>query len=388
MRRCSAIFVIILVVGGAVAAGSDASGVKRWGAYGSTRFDQDRVPTAVSIPQGHGVTVKIDAGNAASYALSSDGTLWAFGKNSHGELGNGTTEPSMSPVAVTFPAATTITAVGEGDATGFAVDSTGQAWSWGSEQREEGEGPAQSLCLGRQTGDVLTPRKVPGLTGVRAVQAGATHVIWLMQDGTVETCGANYLGQLGIGNSGLGMSYVPVKVPGLSDVVEVSAGQATTCARTAGGEVYVWGGDLHGQVGNGVEEETGVFSPFHVPLPAPASDISCGGNYRKNGSTLALAGGVLYGWGDDEKGQLGDGQTTNKASPAVATDTLGLKLTQVITSGAYSLGVNAAGNVYGWGWDYEFTIATRGQFELHLEPLLIDTGALEVSGTAFDSLER
>jgi alpha-tubulin suppressor-like RCC1 family protein len=388
MRRLVICVTLLSVLSAAVNASAD---IKRWGAYGSNTFDLQQSPTVEPVPAGHGSIVKVDGGNSATYALSSDGTLWAFGTNGRGQLGDGTKEKSATPIPVSFPAGIKIAAVGQGRAVAFAVDSTGQAWAWGRapEESEEGEeGYAQSLCLGPQTRDVLKPQRVPGLNEARAVQGAATHVLWLMDNGTVKTCGANSLGQLGIGSETPSASTTPVLVPGLTNVVEVSAGQATSCALTAGGQVYVWGGDEHGQVGNGEERKTGVFSPYHVHLPGPASEISCGGNYLSNGSTLALVEGVVYGWGDDEEGQVGDGQRANKTSPSLASETTLLGLTQVVTAGEYSLGVNVAGEVYGWGSNEKFGLATSKKHRMYMEPQLIDTGASEVSATAFNSVER
>jgi alpha-tubulin suppressor-like RCC1 family protein len=388
MRRLVSVLVLVVALSGA---GTAHAVVKRWGGYGSRGYGLRRKPVEVPTSPAKGEIVKVDGGNAASYALTSDGALWAFGKNGEGELGNGTTTPSLTPVQVKFPAGTDIVAIGEARSSGFAIDSTGQGWVWGRYPKKtrslKNEEAVPSLCLGQHSGDVLTPQPVPGLTGVRAVQGGSTHVAWLTDEGTVETCGANNHGQLGTGSAEPTSSLTPVVVPGLTGVQEISAGQADTCARTGFGEVYVWGSDQHGQVGNGTEEEA-VFSPTRVPLPGPASEISCGGNLLTNGSAVALVNGVAYGWGDDESGQLGDGQTVNKTSPVVASETKSLKLTQIITSGAYSLGVNSEGNVYGWGSNEKLTIGAPGKVAMSLTPRLIDTGAVEVSGTAYDSVDR
>lgn len=185
-------------------------------------------------------------------------------------------------------------------------------------------------------------------------------------------------------------------------MVEVSAGKATTCARTENGEIYDWGANDHGQIGNSEEENeeenegegeepagAGVSSPFHVPLPGPASEISCGGNRSGDGGELALVGGQAYGWGEDEEGEAGDEQTTNKPTPTLASATTSLNLVQVVESGSYSLGLSANGNVYGWGSNVGFTLAMPPrELELSLSPRLIDTGATEISATSFDSVDR
>jgi alpha-tubulin suppressor-like RCC1 family protein len=356
---------------------SASAAVYRWGAFGK----QEPQPTPLAVAGLNNEVVKIDAGNASGYALTSTGVVLAWGPNEHGQLGDGTTEASFDEaVRVHFPEGVKIVAIGEERASGFAVDSAGHGWAWG-------EGAGGSNCVGENVMDVTEPREIPGLSNVEAVQGGSTHSMWLLRDGTVMMCGENRDGRLGNGATG-GKTNTPVEVPGLSNVVEVSAGQAVSCARTASGAVFDWGGDEEGQIGNGVFESA-VPSPYRVPLPEAAKQISCGGNVPTDGSTLVmLERGGIYGWGADGRGQIGDGQTEDKASPTPASVTAGLDLTQVIASGEYALGVNAVGDVYAWGSNERGTLGTTQTGRMSLTPLLVDTGAVEVSGTAYDSADR
>ncbi len=355
---------------------ASAATVKHWGSYGLA----DRQRTPVAIPNLNDVS-QIDAGNDMSYVLERNGTLWAFGENEVGELGDGLTTASLEEaVRVIFPPGVDIVAIGEAESSGYAIDSTGQGWAWG-------KGGEESLCLGEGEEDITEPEKVPGMTDAAAVQGGAHHVLWLLKNGTVETCGSNRDGELGVGHT-VTKSGSPLAVPDLLDVVEVSAGQLSSCARTASGAVYEWGGDMNGQIGNGVRK-TGVYEPFKVPLPGPASEVSCGGNKARDGSTLALVNGTVYGWGADSFGQVGDGQTVDKLSPVIATATRALDLTQVVASGASSLGLSADGDVYAWGSNEGDALGSseRKHLKYALTPLLVDSGAEEISGTAFNSLD-
>lgn len=360
-----------------VLSSSASAAVHRWGAFGR----QGELPAPSLVTGTEGAVVKIDAGNASSYALMAGGAVLAWGQNQQGQLGDGTTEASFDEVVrVHFPVGVKIVAIGEERASGFAVDSTGHAWAWG-------EGAAGSNCMGGEMENLTEPREIPGLAKVTAVQGGATHSVWLMQNGTVMTCGLNKDGELGNGETG-GSSSTPVLVPGLSNVVEVSAGQGVSCARTASGAVFDWGNDSEGQVGNGVFEPA-VPTPYEAPLPGASTQISCGGNVQRNGTELAiLQGGGVYGWGADQKGQLGDGQTENKASPTPASVTSKLGLIHVVSLGECSLGLNAEGDVYAWGSNERHTLGTTKKLRMSLTPLLVDTGAQEVSGTAYDSSDR
>ncbi len=373
--RCLTALTVLLVL--LLAAAAPAQ-VQRWGSYGK---GGEATASPTTIPGVEDVTA-IDAQNQASYMLESNGTLWAVGEGKTGELGDGLTEQDFgAAVQVGFPSGTEIVAIGEARSAGYAIDSHGHGWAWG--KAFEG-----SLCLGGVDEEVvLTPREVT-IEDVKAVQGGSDHVLWLMSNGTVEACGLNKDGELGTGPH-IKRSDTPVPVVGIPErVVEISAGQASSCARTEAGDVYDWGGDANGQVGNGVEEKA-VYEPFHVPLPGPASEVSCGGNVSKNGHTHALVEGVLYGWGADSDGQIGDDDTSNKPYPTPATTPI--LFSHVIASGEFSLGLTPTGEVYAWGSNTDETLATgmvRKAPKLSLTPLLVSTGQVEISSTAYNAMER
>jgi alpha-tubulin suppressor-like RCC1 family protein len=344
----------------------------RWGTYFGGDGGGFTQPLPTTVPGLEEGVVALAASNSASYALK-DGAVFAFGDGGAGELGDGSTAASpATPVQVSFPAGVIVVSIGEAKNTGFAVDAAGQGWAWGG--GEQGD-----LCLGKPaTKKVLTPEKVPGITNAVAVAGGQNHVLWLLADGTVEACGTNEEGQLGVGES-VGKSTTPVKVPGLSGVVEISAGNVTSAAREASGAVYMWGGDEAGQIGTGTEAE-GVFEPFHVPLPGPASEVSAGGDLGSNGHTLALVRGEVYGWGADNSGQIGDGVKANKPTPV---DT-GLKFSTVVASGACSLGLSG-GELWAWGGNSGQALGT-GAAGRQPDPGLVASGVSMISGTAMNSL--
>lgn len=349
----------------ALPASADANAVMRWGSFGTP----PGAPTPTAVEGLSNVTA-IDASNASAYALESNGSVWAWGNNRGGQLGNENPEGSPNrAVRVPLPAGVTITSIGEAEFVGFAIASNGHAWTWG-----EG-GPAACLSYG---GYFTPPTEVPGIANAVAVQGGGHHTLWLLSNGTVEACGSNAQGQLGV--SGIAASDTPVQVPGLSDVVEISAAERTSCARTASGAVYDWGANWEGQIGNGeISEEEGVFAPYRVPLPGPATEVSCGGNVRSNDYTLALVGGQVYGWGADGAGQIGDEETGDKPSP-VAT---GLYFSKVVASGGTSYGVDQPGDAWAWGSAFENALGD-GKARNTLVPILVDEGVSAISATAHD----
>lgn len=346
--------------------------VKQWGLAEPGGYAA--VPSTVA---GLEDVVAVDAGNGSRYALEANGTVMAWGRGASGDLGNGKRQSTATPVRAVFPAGVKIVALGEAEFEAYAIDSTGQGWAWGL-------GDAGSLCLGGEK-KLTIPEKVPGMTEAVAVQGGEHHVLWLLKNGTVEACGLNAAGQLGVG-AGIGEAATPLPVPGLTGVLEISAGNKSSAARTSSGAIYMWGANFNGQVGIGSSANR-IYKPSRVPLPGPATDISAGGDFFYNSHTLALVQGVPYGWGADDSGQVGDGQTADKRSPVVSTAWSGLDLTQIAAGGESSFGLTAKGDVYALGSDEGEALGTglRGS---SLTPLLIDTGVAEISATALDAMDR
>jgi alpha-tubulin suppressor-like RCC1 family protein len=350
-------------------AGASAA-VKRWGSYDAFKGLESTPTEITNLSE----VVAVDASNSSTYALESHGTVWAVGENSAGELGDEQTAPSpIEAQQVRFPPAVTIKAIGEAEDSGFAIDTTGQGWTWG-----------ETLCLGAGGNHhFAAPQKVPEITDARAVQGAGHHVLWLLEDGTVEACGANNAGQLGVG-PGISKSASPVAVPGLSNVVEVSAGERSSCALTGTGTVYDWGSDRGGQVGNGAFEEA-VYSPFEVPLPGPASELSCGGDLRIDGHTLALVGGEVVGWGTDRSDQIGDCAGQSVCADKPTPTSTGLHFSEVVAGGADSFGLTAAHELYGWGNNRGRGLGVPGV--TLFAPTLIESGIQMISATSKNTVD-
>jgi hypothetical protein len=276
------------------------------------------VPTQIS---GFTATA-VAAGCYHSLALEADGTVWAWGNNSNGELGiggaaagtcagfgGGGNNCSEQPVQV--PGMTNVIAIAAGVAFSLALKSDGTVWAWGENY---GNAPVQ----------------VPGLTGVTGISAGSYHALAVEADGTVWAWGQDIYDSLGPGATGT--TYVPVQVPGLTDIVAVGAGGWHSLALSADGTVWAWGRNSEGQIGTGTPTTSGCDCvPAPVQVPGLANVTMVVGGLL---SSFALeTDGSVYAWGYNEDGELGNG--TFSSGSATPTQVSGLAGVTSIAAGAY-----------------------------------------------------
>ena len=280
-----------------------------------------------------GVTA-IAGGASAGYALKSDGTVYAWGYNFLGQLGDGTSTSSATPVQVS--GLTGVTAIAGGGDAGYALKSDGTVYAWGSNgSGARGHGTSTSSA---------TPVQVSGLTGVTAIAGGAYAGYALKSDGTVYAWGSNALGQLGDGTT-TNSSATPVQVSGLTGVTAIAGGGSTGYALKSDGTVDAWGYNFFGQLGDGTTTTNGCECS---PTPVPVSGLTGVTAIAGGGAGYALkSDGTVYAWGSNVGGQLGDGTSTSSATPVPVS---GLTGVTAIAGGAYTgYALKSDGTVYAWG---------------------------------------
>jgi alpha-tubulin suppressor-like RCC1 family protein len=265
-------------------------------------------PLAVSLPSGTTVTA-VAAGELHSLALTSTGLVFAWGNNVTGQLGNGTTTNSSTPVAVSLPLGTTVTAIASGYYHSMAVTSTGQVLAWG-------ENAFGALGNGATTNS-STPVAVSLAAGttVTAIAAGGRHSLAVTSTGQVLAWGRNDFGQLGNGTTTQSSTPVAVTLASRTAVTAIAGGSNHSLALTSTGQALAWGYNLNGQLGNGTT--TNSSTPVAVSLSSgtTATAIAAGSFH-----SLALTStNQVLGWGTNDSGQLGNGTTAaSTLTPVVA----------------------------------------------------------------------
>ena len=242
--------------------------------------------------------------------------MQCWGNNHFGQLGNGGTTNSTTPVAVIGISDATALSVGYSHS--CAITGEGTVKCWGSNSFGQlGDGGTNST----------TPVTVSGINDATALSAGQMHTCAITSQGAVKCWGENRNGKLG--NGGGAISTTPVAVSGISNATAVAAGVEHTCAITGEGTVQCWGWNGFGQLGTG--STTSSTTPVTVGGISNATALAAG-----HAHTCAIInGGMLQCWGNNRYGQLGNGEssfyTTAQdvvGSPFVA-DNVSLLLRQV-----------------------------------------------------------
>jgi alpha-tubulin suppressor-like RCC1 family protein len=292
-----------------------------------------------------GVT-QVSAGDDHGLALTTDGTVWAWGSDAEGQLGNGSVSVPPVTVPVQVAGLTGVTQIAAGHYFSLALTSDGSVWAWGDNSFGElGNGSSGSM------GDTDVPVQVPGLTGVSQIGAGNSFSLARRSDGTVWAWGDGAFGELGNGTSGTGTySDVPIQVPSLTRVTQITAGPDwAMAARTQGfittlTSVWTWGRNDDGQLGDGTltsRSTPGEVGGISVP---GIREIAAGGDF----ALVLGSDGSVWGWGGDFDSQLGNSPTFAWTAPV---ETIGMDsgITQVSAGASHVLALRSDGTVLAWG---------------------------------------
>jgi alpha-tubulin suppressor-like RCC1 family protein len=358
--------------------------VDHWGAFFGDQHVRDRNltlrPAGLTFPDFAPVQ-QVGSSNSTQYALLTDGTLWAWGQGSRGQLGNGSTRSSFTAaVQVQFPHGTKIAYIAT-DAmpydTALAVDTHGHAWGWGMNKAGE-------LCLGNTT-MYTTPQELPLAAPVTSLAGASGHAVYDAA-GRVLSCGSNDGGVLGAGSPRRFAHHTPVPVRGLGSqpVAALVSAFDNAGALLADGRYYDWGFNPSGQLGDGTLTSSDV--PVQVSLPQPVTQVAQGGSAPTNGQTLVeLADGTFWSWGNNTWSQLGNQGLGlgMQRWPLRFSPPNGVTYATLATGGGTSYAISSTGSVYAWGAGYAGQIGDGGK-STAVTPVRVDSGASTISSTAQD----
>jgi len=275
--------------------------------WGANAFGQlgDNTATNRSIPvttfAGGTDWKQVAGGFNHTSAIKTDGTLWTWGSNTFGQLGINTNATRSTPVT-TFAGGTDWKQVSGGDSHTAAIKTDGTLWAWGNNSSGQ---------LGDNT---ATNRSIPvttfaGGTNWKQVACGKNHTAAIKTDGTLWTWGANAFGALGI-NTNATRSIPVTTFAGGTNWKQVAGGGAHTVAIKTDGTLWTWGYNFPGTLGNNTT----------TTRSTPVTTFAGGTNWKQLASggyhTLAIkTDGTLWTWGSGGNGRLGDNTTTDRSIP-------------------------------------------------------------------------
>jgi len=300
--------------------------VRAWGYNNEGELGNGTNSPLISVPvQVSNLTnvTAVAAGSYFSLALKGDGTVWAWGVGTSGQLGNGLSTTSNIPVQVTN--LTNITAISAGYFFSLALKSDGTVWAWG----DNGNGQFGSGNYNSSNVPILIT------SSAITVSAGNSFSLIVKNDGTVVSSGANIYGQLGNGTTTNSNTFVTVS--GLSGVQAVAGGASHSLALKTDGSVWSWGRNNAGELGNNSITNSSV--PVQISGLRGVTKLAASTDY-----SLALKGdGTVWAWGYNSNGQLGNGgQTIGNCNCQIAPVVIS-GLSQIVDISAGSLHALAVG---------------------------------------------
>jgi alpha-tubulin suppressor-like RCC1 family protein len=261
--------------------------------------------------------IAISAGGSHSLALRNDGSVWTWGSNDDGKLGVAAGNPQRTAVHVTSLTSTVtkVAAAGGGHSLALMFDKTVKSW---------GRNTSGQLGVNSTASPITTPGTVVTGTGDLAnvidIAAGRSHSLFLLGNGTVWSCGYNFVGQLGDGSTT--NRYFAVQVLGITgNATQIAAGFDHSLARMSDGTVWAWGLNNYGQLGNGAPLTGSALQTSTFPVQVKTNEAGHP-NLSRITKVVAIGNhnlavdedGQLWSWGYNSFGQLGlaDDDATNR----------------------------------------------------------------------------
>ena len=274
--------------------------------------------------------VDIATGAYFSLGITSDGKLWAWGINGVGQLGDGTANPSLVPEQIIGPDSNWI-AVAACESHSFGITADGKLWAWGYGVLGDPSGNSSDV-----------PIQIGTDTDWATISTGNYHTLALKKNGALWAWGINAQGELGDGSNNGSIVYTPEHIGTATNWIKIAAGYSHSLGITADGKLWAWGENNEGELGDGTTVD-GTSGPEQIGTATNWVAIS-GGNTHSLGIT---ADGKLWAWGQNNEGELGDGTNTDTLRPEQIATAANWK--EIVAGSETSFGLTGAGISWSWG---------------------------------------
>lgn len=311
------------------------------GALGQNTTDNSVcVPTLIYGSYDYQFFTKLYTGNATFYAIDKNGESWSWGDNVSGQLGINSTTNKCTPIKIygNHNFVTMSGTHGDGSEPGFAlaIDNNGQGWSWGSN--------INGYLGNNGTLVPSTPASIWGAHVFTKIEAGDRHSLAIDISGRTWTWGFNSVGQLG--DNSITQRNTPVALFGTKTFCHISAGWRFSNGIDNNGKVWSWGLENAGSLGNG-----SATSSKRTPVALGGGNKTFCQIASGNAHVAAIDNhGMIWGWGENTYGAIGDNTTTNRCTPVSVAGTR-KTFCKVSVGLSWTMAIDNHNNLWTWGYN-------------------------------------
>lgn len=307
-------------------------GYNNFGQLGDATNKNKSIPTQVGTSSNWS---NVSTGNNFTIALKTDGTLWAWGNNTSGELGDGTNVNKNSPIQIGN--SRDWQSISTGSSFTAAIKTNGTLWFWGSNSRGQ-------LGNGSSNNTIYSPTQTGIANDWQTISCGGSHIIGLKTNGSLWAWGNNEYGQVGDA-TGNNIRSTPNHIGTATNWKSISTGAEHSIALKSDGTLWGWGYNVGGQLGDGTTSYRIV--PTLIGLDSNWESVSAGGNH----TTAIKFNGTLWATGRNNYGQLGDGTIIERhtfTSIGLQNDWL-----KIAGGSEHNVGIRENGELFAWGSNFQ-----------------------------------
>lgn len=313
---------------------------------------------------------QLSAGKYFGLAIKDDGTLWGWGKDDYGQMGDGSGTVSIHHYPTRIGSDSDWASISTGLYTAAAIKTDGTLWMWG--RGSYGVNGDSSFA------DRDTPTQIDEGTTWESVSIAGYTVLAIKTDGTLWVWGGNGFGQYGDGTTSTSGNATPTQVGTGTNWAQVSSGGTTIVAIKDDGTLWAWGYNNYGQIGDGTTTDR------HTPTQESGEDTDWAKVKACDYFTLALkTDGTLWGWGSNGSGQLADDPSAFTSDPDPFEISADTDWAELACTKQTSFAIKNNGTLWGWGKNIDGILTQDTENDVYPKPDIIQANLMSNKGSTY-----